>query len=72
MSASDFNIGKKILVARASTVVSLGGARGCSVLPVLVARAEGLEASSMRGTRVSAAGEGNVSWLVKPRCLEEL
>ena len=72
MSASEFNIGKKIFVAMASTFVSLGSARGCLVLAVMVARAVGLEASSMCGTHVRAADEGDISWLIKPRVLQEL
>lgn len=68
MSASEFNMEKKIFLAVASVLVSLGGARGCPVLAVVVQK----QGSIMCGSHVRAADEGDISWLIKPRGLEDL
>jgi len=72
MSASEFNIRRKIFVAIVSMLVSLGGARGFPVLAVVGARAVGLEASNVCGPHVRAADEGDISWLIKPGGLQDL
>lgn len=68
MSASEFNMEKKIFLAVASILVSLGGARRCPVLAVVVQK----QGSIMCGSHVRAADEGDISWLIKPRGLEDL